>query len=263
MGSGRPPTRVAMIALAAGLASGGPWVGSAAADPVRFCAADWRPYSYPDGDGGRAAGVSVDILTEAARRAGTLASVEILPWSRCVQSVIAGKRDAAVDAGPRDGYIQTRAAHTLFQNVFFVRADSPLRDYVALDQFRGRTVGLVRGYSYPGLPDLRGIATVVEAPSDELMAEMLAAGRIDVAVGDPVTFQPLAVRAGKTAVRALAPAHNTDRLRPAFHPSLHALADRFDAAIAAMLADGTVDRIYTLHLGLSFSDLDQLSRPTN
>ncbi|HYE49142.1 MAG TPA: transporter substrate-binding domain-containing protein [Azospirillaceae bacterium] len=226
----------------------------AAAGPVRFCYSDWVPY-VTGADGPE--GISVDVLTEAARRIGREATFTGLPWARCLAETSRGGFDAAMDAVPRAGYVSGRHSYIFSYEGFWVRADDPLERFTDIAEFSGRTVNLIQGWWYVDevLRDDRLV--LVRLPSEQSQLLSLQSRRQDLAFGDLVTLAKTA-QALKARVRPLLPPVAEVKVYPLFNPAAAETAGRMDEAIGAMLADGAVDDIYRRHTGVSLSDLRRM-----
>ena len=228
---------------------------AAAAQTLRFCFNEWRPYSYVEN--GEPRGISLEIARQAAARAGFDATFEQLPWNRCLDAVESGKdMDAVIDAAARPELVQGPTATNIYTNTFWVRDDSPVDQY-SKQVLNGRKIGLVYGYTYPDTleHDIADAGMTVEYAKDDLAnVRLLVAGRVDFIIGDYVSTHVIATRQGY-AVRPLHPNHSADRLYISFGRSAAAEQLRFDDALSAMMAEGVIDRIYDERLGIALSDL--------
>jgi len=221
---------------------------------VTFCFNNWPPYTQMVE--GKPAGLSVEILREAAARTGLRPTFVELPWNRCLQSVRGGYVDAVIDAAPRAEFLQGPASFSVYTNTFWVRDNDPLHafDLPALQNYR---IGLVNGYVYPKpLHDaLRPPAYQIEYSVDDPANVMkLGYGRVDAIIGDYIATRVLA-REHRLSLRALQPPHSFDRLYPSFNRNRADLHKRIDVAIAAMIKEGFVDEIYHRRFGISLTDL--------
>ena len=223
-------------------------------DTIRYCYNDWPPYSYLQE--GEPAGVSVIVLREASRRAGYAARFVELPWKRCLRWVREGRFDAVIDAARRDDFLQGPTSYSVYTNTFWQRAGGVLGgpDPRAL---AGRSLGLVAGYTYGDALEAEIEETdiaVAFAKDDPDNAALLAHGRVDAIIGDFVGTRLLADRAGLD-IEPVLPHHSVDRLYPSFNRDRAAMHDRVDAAVAGMIADGSVDVIYRSVAGIGFSEI--------
>ncbi len=221
--------------------------GAARAETVRFCYNVWEPYAYRDGDA--LTGVSIAILREAAKRAGLAAEFVEYPWNRCLQSVRDGEIDAIMDAAERAEFLQGPTSYSAYSNTFWVASDSAIATF-SFEALRGRTVGLVKGYSYPDdlLNGLKTAEAAIDyAVDDQANIRKLAFGRVDAIVADHVSTLWFAGR-NNLKVRALAPDHSSDPLYPSFSQKRPDLHGRIEGALRDMMDDGTVKRMYSTHV---------------
>lgn len=221
---------------------------------ARFCFNDWPPYATVRN--GEAAGISVEILREAARRAGLNAVFTELPWNRCLKLVSDGELDAVMDAAARDNFLQGPTSVTWYSNTFWVRDRD---DAVAFTPavLQGRGLALVDGYIYP--PSLLALAEnagmeIEYSVDDANNIRKLAFGRVDTIVGDIVGTTVFAHDHGLD-IRPLQPSHSVDPLYHSFNPERGHLHRMIDASLAQMLDNGEIDRIYMKHVGFTFADI--------
>ena len=91
---------------------------------------------------------------------------------------------------------------------------------------------------------------------------MLLSKRLDAAFGDLIALTALEpYRTGQ--VRFLTPAYSSSPMWMGFHPDKEAWRYHFDRQLEAMLADGTISRIYDKHSVLSFEEIQSLTRFEN
>lgn len=244
-------SKVALLVLGCLLAAG----ASNASEVLEFCFNEWRPYTYTEN--GEAQGLTIEITRLACERAGFEARFRELPWNRCLELVKQGAgMDAVLDAARRPGYLQGPTSINVYTNTFWVRAASPATRFET-SALRGASIGLVRGYSYPESL-LRLIEktnmSVEYAKSDIGNLRLLEAGRIDFMIGDYVGTW-LQARAEGVDVRPLRPDHSADRLYTSFSETRADVQRRFEAALASLVDEGVVSRVYRERLGVDLTDL--------
>ena len=159
---------------------------------MRIASGEYAPFT------GRALpdqGTVNHYIQTIADHAGIALEFDYMPWKRALESTRAGKYDGT----SYWLFDQDRAADFLHVGpvvhdrvAFFVRADSPLQDWVDFETIRDLRIGVVPGYTYT--PELwargaDGTVTLTEAPSDEANLRKLLAGRIDLfAMTDQVAW---------------------------------------------------------------------------
>ena len=224
-------------------------------DTVDFCFNAWPPYAaLADGV---AVGMSVDIIREAARRAGLEVRFHELPWKRCLHQVKVGELDAVIDAAARSEYLHGPTSFSAYTNTFWVREDDPATGF-ELDAFRGKTVGLVNGYSYPDELLVDPPFEIDYSVDDDMNLRKLVGGRVDAVVADMVgTLHQKSERS--LPVRPLKPFHSVDPLYPSFNAGRVELHRRIDVALDEMQRDGFIDRAYRQVLGATYSELIEAS----
>lgn len=240
------------IKVAALLSFGAPVMAQGA--ELRFCFNDWPPYTSEDAKGIQ--GISIDIIRAAAAKSGLSVSFEKLPWNRCLEMVRQGGLDGVIDAAKRPNFLQGPASFSAYTNTFWVDRDSALQHFEPAG-LSGKTVGLVSGYTYPA--DLLGIlskaqVTIDYSVDDGTNIRKLAFGRVDAIVADYANTKFLTHTKNLT-IRALAPTHSSDNLYPSLNSALTVEHAALNAALEALLRDGTVDQIYRDHLGIGFDEL--------
>jgi len=223
------------------------------APPVRFCFNNWVPYAVADDTGIH--GITVAVLTEAARRADLAATFEELPWKRCLEMVRQGRLDAVVDAADRPEFLQGPASYSVYTNTIWVGAETRMES-LAFEALSGKKMGLVDGYSYPDqlMVQLQASGLKIDYSVDDATnIRKLAFGRVDSIVGDFVGTLLFAREHGLN-IHPLTPNHSFDRLYPSFNKTRADLQRAIDKSLAGMIADGSIDRIYRKHIGIGFEE---------
>ncbi len=224
-------------------------------DDVRFCFNRWPPYT--EMRDGKATGITVEILTAAAERAGLSISFQELPWNRCLDLVRRGQLDAVAEAASREEFLQGPASVSAFTNTLWVHEDSAVSE-LDFNRLAGQTIGLVSGYEFPqDLWDEIGKAeiTVDFSVDDETNIRKLAFGRVDVIVADFANTTAVA-RKKNLKIRALMPHHSLDRLYPSFNPSQIRNQRKINRALEQLLQEGFIDTVYYEYLGMTFRDMN-------
>jgi ABC-type amino acid transport substrate-binding protein len=221
---------------------------------VSFCFNEWPPFTMTEE--GKAVGISVDILTEASRSEHLKPHFSALPWKRCLEEVRKGNIDAVIDAASRSEFVQGPTSFSEYTNTFWVRKENLLKIF-NLEDLRNKIVGLVHGYDYPVslMDEMRLYDIVIEHSVDDATnIRKLAFGRVDSIVSDLASTLQYARKHG-LRLRPLEPTHSLDSLYVSFNSEAKGLQGRIDRAVARLIADGAVDRIYRFHLGIGFCDM--------
>jgi polar amino acid transport system substrate-binding protein len=235
--------------------------GTARAEPLTFCFSTWAPFA--EIKDGKPAGLSIELVGEAAKRAGFEPTFSELPWTRCLSDVQLGRYDAAMDGSPeRAGYLHGAHSVTPVAIVFWVRDGSPHQSFTGYDQFKGQWIGATLGYNYVEAAMKALSQQLMIAPDDPSEVAMLAAGRTDAMLGDPVVIGDL-VRRVKSPIRMLKPAVAQTFYYPLFNTAERDKLARFDAALGAVLKDGTADRLFAQRIGISYTDIVAAAAPTS
>jgi polar amino acid transport system substrate-binding protein len=203
-GGGAPDTRAgrfracalgAGTLLAAGLAAFAP---AARAQPpqlpagttVKVCDddAEWPPFTYQerhDGQKGpRVIGAAVDALARILGAAGVHYTVELLPWTRCLESIKAGTHDMALNASYTDerarDFLMTRPLYALDSDYYYSRRAHPqgMDIHTLADLKRWRVCGLL-GYNYATY-GLQPQELDLSPPNFALMLRKVSHGRCDL-----------------------------------------------------------------------------------
>lgn len=206
-------------------------------------------------------GLDIEMVRAIAARAGQAVTFEPVPFPELFADVEAGRRDLL----PGTVMVPGRTVHGVFSrpyrhdvNILVARrgetgrmpaADAPalLKALAADPSYR---LGVRAGFSYldPALDafiaDPANAARIVAAPSDEENLRRLLAGEVDGFLAERLSIALLISRQGaegraeEGALRLFIPLHLM------FSPSVPAeTVAAFDWAIAALEADGTLERI--------------------
>lgn len=241
---GRYVAVAALVALAA-LPAAAPV--SAKERVVRVAATDFPPYQMAEPvDGLR--GFDTEVVEEALRRAGLRPLFEFYPWNRAVHLAASGTVEmvfSCADTPERREAFHLSAPISHFTSSVLVRRDYAGPDIVALGDLAGLRVAVVLGYT-AGKKAVDAGALPVEAYSDAEALRKLREGLAD-AFYTPEEAVSFLLR-GAPDIREF----RWFRLRSeTFHlcvskasPRADQLLEAFDAQLAAMRADGALERIH-------------------
>lgn len=244
--SGTPAAWPRRRFLATGMASLlSPAVRAAEKPWLVYCGEDFPPYSWADA-GRMPRGMDVEIVAAILDRLAVPYAIEQMTWSRALASLEQGVPDLLfelVPAADRFTRFHMVGPFRTGETVFAVRADSRLT-FDSLDDLRGLIIGTGRRYSYLPEFDQATHFTRDPAPSDQLSLRKLVSGRVDMVVGDRFALSWKARREGLLdRIRFLPRPLATAGRYVALPLDRAAKADRLRSALAAMLADGSIDAI--------------------
>lgn len=210
-----------------------------------YCADDFPPYCWANEAHG-AVGMDADIIRMLLHRAGVPYVIEPMAWSRAMAGLEQGRCDALFGLLATPERRKEFCMVGSFRNgeiAFAVREDSKLT-FDTLDDLAGLTVGTALRNQYDPAFDQATSFTRDPARSDELSLLKLAAGRVDMVVGDRFALEWRARQLGipgkvRLLPKPLAvsphyiglPANRSDK------------ANQLQAALDAVLAEGGIDAI--------------------
>lgn len=220
----------------------------------------WAPYQVAGENGPE--GLDIELVRRIAARAGCEVEFKRMPWARLLKSIQRGDIDGAMAAARN----AERAAYAYFTKPYrnetvglMVRkSDEAIRDMDSLREIvaSGREIGMWRDYYYG--------ETVEALKSDPETADgfrvmdqgttllrMLAAGRFDAVLGDPVADTDTAKDLGITdKIRV----HDLTVYRTPVHLMLSkksvgkATVNRIDEAISAARSESELSRIVARYI---------------
>ena len=202
------------------------------------------PYNF--NEDGKRTGMDTEIVEAVLGHIGVTPKHDSFPWNRVVNSIDHNQCDLAfqfVGKPERFKKYHMVGPHRSGLTVFAVRADSTIT-YENLEDLTGKTVGIVGGYSYTPEFDQAGFLRKDPARDNLLNLRKLAAGRVDLAIGDLHTMAFFAKKAGiAKRIRFLPnPLKEVPRYI-AFPKRRGENAARFGKALEELMADGTIKAI--------------------
>ncbi len=236
--------RVLVAIVTAGLFFQSP--PSRAAEVWRIaCDDNFPPYNFVDGD--RVVGLDAEIVAAMVKQAGAEVDFEPQPWTRVQDMLERGVVDAAFQFVGRPDRFEKYfmiGPHRMGQTVFAARSgrDIPVRD---LNELRGYRIGTVRGYTYGAAFDGATHLTRDMTAGDNLqLVRMLAAGRVDLIIGDREALTHFARSAGlHEQMQVLQPAFSEVPRYIAVPRSKPEIAARLDKALADLRRNGGLAEI--------------------
>jgi polar amino acid transport system substrate-binding protein len=233
----KPPGRTLaclLVTLALALAA----AAAAGAEERRITVVytEWYPYTYEEN--GRARGFEIETVQGVLARMDIRGDFRRLPWKRCLKMLEEGRADALVSLLKTPG----REAYTIFppesvsvsKTKFFIRADRDIRYGGSFENLRGRTVGVIAGFSYGTAFDRAASLRKEEAKDAEALIRKVISGRNDLAAENLVVVRTLAEKMGvEKQIRFLNPPIHTQNLYVGFSRvrNLGKLAGDFSAAL--------------------------------
>lgn len=216
----------------------------ARADPLRMVTIDTAPWASLDGPSGRPVGVFPDLVAELTRRTGLSFTMDLQPFARIPRELETRRQDCTILVWNEQWSAfmvrgETVSAHPIG---VIARKGVRLRSY---DDLRGLSISVLRGLSLGERFDT-DVAILRQHDTDYLQGlNKLARGRLDAISGALPTIDHLARGGGLEH-------HLGDRLalgemqlsfQCARGSAGMAAMPAVDAAIRAMVADGSVERV--------------------
>jgi polar amino acid transport system substrate-binding protein len=162
-------------------------------DELLFVDEPLPPFSYGEVGGHAEGGVSYQLVKEVFGRMGMDVSLKLVPWARALKMAEFGRADGLPLLLPNT----ERKAYMLFTGPILEGGDAlvfnkklnPGFEWKGFESLNGRTLGVVRGYTYGGglehkLLDNAGAVEYSEDSRANL--RKLHAGRVDLVVEDLV-----------------------------------------------------------------------------
>jgi polar amino acid transport system substrate-binding protein len=216
-------------------------LSAAAAEVWRIaCDNNFPPYNFVEGD--KVVGLDAEIVAAMVKQAGAEVSFEPQPWSRVQDMLERGEVDAAFQFVGRPDRFEKYfmiGPHRMGQTVFAARSGSTIavRD---VSELRGYRIGAIRGYTYGAAFDQAADLTKDTTAGDNLqLVRMLAAGRVDLIIGDREALTHFARSAGLHGqLQVLQPVFSEVPRFIAVPRSKPEIAARLDKALADLRRNG-------------------------
>lgn len=224
----------------------------ASAESLRICYEDWSPFATTVD--GRATGLMIELVDRALAADGRSATYSQQPYLRCTGNVRSGAFDAILMSSDERGLVPADTSVAFWEVGVVARPDWPAASFGSLQDFDGATVGLVGAYEYHPRVMAAAAGWRVHHAADALFnLRMTASGRIDATVVD-VPWARIEAARERLQVKVLEPMLLAIPQHVYFHPGRTQVAAELGAALRALLADGTVDRLYRRDTGGSFRE---------
>jgi polar amino acid transport system substrate-binding protein len=196
------------------------------------------------------AGIYQEILDELTKMTGHRFQIQYLPYARLAKKFDLGQLD--LEPGVFPGWVKQQKVPGKFsvpfgkvQDVLVFAPGKHFRISTPRD-LSGRTIGLVRGYTYPDLRELfdSGAVHRSDAVSETQLMVMLAAGRMDQILINKAVAQYNMLTVPKYRDFVLGDILGSFDVSMRVHPSKKALLPELDEAIVTMKRSGAIARIY-------------------
>jgi len=207
----------------------------------------WAPFVQKDK---ASPGVSVEIITEAFKSQGHTVDFKIMPWTRALNEVKAGKVDVLVATwftSERTSFLKYSEPY-LENSLKFIKRKGDGFEYNGLDSLSGKTVGIIRNYGYGD--EFLGAKNFKKPEANDLVAnaKKLMAKRIDLTLEDELVAKSTLSGAGMNVAdfeftaNALSvnPLHVTSGLA---NPNHAQYIEAFNKGLAEIKSNGTFDQI--------------------
>lgn len=141
---------------------------------------------------GQVIGSDAEMVVAIASRLGLRAKPAIMAWSATIEAIRSGRAD--IMCGDMGWTPQRARAMLLTDAIYYggnfvtMRKDKPFKDFIAVNDMSGHSVGTGTGYSYvPDIKKIPGVGDVKLYDSVDACIRDVIAGRIDFAVLDSMT----------------------------------------------------------------------------
>lgn len=241
------------IVLALALCAG-PAVASVEIAPLRIATeGSYPPFNYVDANQ-QVQGFEIEIGRALCERMGAVCTFVTEDWERLIPGLKHRRYDAIMASLEITEDRRRRVAFTRpyyrTPAVFMGRKNAPA-PRLDLDGLRGQRIGAMAGTPYAAwLEDRLGPQAAVRLYANQDEASLdLALGRIDLVLGDKIALQEWLRRGKEADCCAFVgdaprdPEHFGEGYGVAVRKDDAALLRRFEAALDAIVADGTYDRI--------------------
>lgn len=241
--------RALMVAAATALLACG-MSPPARAEPLRICFEEWQPYAMVVD--GKPAGLMILIMDRALAMAGETAIYSQQPYARCLENVRSGVYDAVLMTSDEEGLVPTSVSVAFWEVGVIAGPRWPRDHFASLNDFDGATVGLVKSYIYPPAVTEASARWKVQFATEALFnLRKASSGRIDLTIAD-VHWTHIQRARENLQLRIMQPSLFAWPQYTYFNPSKARVEARVDEALHALVADGTVDRLYQQVVQTSF-----------
>ena len=244
-----------LLALAVAIAAFGAVAKADDTKPtIRAVADEWPPFSGAALPG---RGLSLDVISAVFARAGYVVESDVLPWAR----IMDGARRSAFDVVGSLFLDEELKAFLEYSDPFyatdvrFVQRTGGTHVFTSVEDLRPYSFAVGDGFLYEDEFDRADYLNKVTVTTTLQAMQMVAFGRVDLTL-DSVDVVNYAMRALDTSladqlefVPGTLTSQNIHMAMRKDFPNRDAVLADFNAALAEMRADGTLDAILQRHVG--------------
>ena len=226
----------------------------ASADEITLAVlGDFPPFQWEEA--GKVTGIDADIIREVCRRLGIGLKFQVMPWKKALKSAengdVSGLTASLYNEKRAEYLYYTQESVHIQKNIIMIRKGNNIK-ISGFDDLKNIKTGVVRDFSYgPEFDSIRGLDKVVCTDQKELV-RLLAAGRVDAAMGSEM---PLMFNARQLGVQdKLEVAHVVTEYRAytAFSKASgekgEVLARKFDTVLREMKKEGLDQKILDTYI---------------
>ena len=222
------------------------WFTDARADTFKVGFYNYPPMMIEKGR----AGIYQEILDELSKMTGHRFQIQYLPYARLAKTFDLGQIDLELGVFP--GWVKQQKVPGMFSVPFGKVVDAlvfaPGKHFKVSTprDLSGKTLGLVRGYTYPDLRELfdSGVVHRANAVSETQLLAMLYVGRMDQILINKAVAQYNMMQVPKYREFVLGDNLGSFDVSMRVHPSKKHLLPALDDAILKMKRSGIIARIY-------------------
>ncbi len=216
----------------------------------------YPPYVMPEGDK-LGPGIDMEIAVKALSNLGIKTTIQLVPFKRALTMLEGGQADLTTTLSfreDRDAYLLWSAPYRSSTKYIFFTPKASAFAPKTLEDLKGKTVGVIRGFTYPTVFSDNAAIIKSEAPDTVSLINMLLSKRFDAIIVNSIVGRFDLTSTGKIADVKQAPYElsSPDAKGTVMGFSkvkkLEGLRDAFDKELKKMLADGTVTRIEKKYL---------------
>ena len=221
----------------------------ASADEITLAVlGDFAPFQWEEA--GKVTGIDADIIREVCRRLKIEVEFQVMSWKKALKSAengdVSGLAASLYNEKRAEYLYYTKESVHIQKNIIMIRKGNNIK-IKGFDDLKNIKIGVVRDFSYgPEFDSIRGLDKVVCTDQKQLV-QLLAAGRVDAAMGSQM---PLMFNARQLGVQdALEVAYVVTEY-PAYSVFSKAsgekgelLARKFDTILREIKKEGLVQKI--------------------